>query len=201
MEQTYGFVMLPSYYEAIIELPEEYRSEGLMALCHYGIYRQMPENVSAVVRCLMKLIIPTLDSAKDKYVTSVVNGKKGGRPRKEKNPDETQVKPSENLDKDKDKDIDKDIDIDKDKEKKQSAGAAPELAAPANRFRDKDMEKETDWDAIDLRNAVAFRDADFILDPARRETFRALLARGMTEEELLVEMQKAELGYTNDRTP
>ena len=134
MAEISGFIFYRSFYEAIKKLPKEYQAELYIAICEYVFDCKEPKNLSGVAEAIFILIKPNIDSATKRYEASVENGKKGGRPAKNKNPEETQQKPKknpeetqqkpkqkpdENLDKDKDKDKDIDIDKDKDIDKKE----------------------------------------------------------------------------------
>lgn len=105
-----SFVFYASFYEAIKELPEETQLELYTAICKYSLYGELPD-LSPVSRALFTVIKPNIDTATARYIASVENGKKGGRPPKAQtqpkpsenpakpnnNPDITQTKPSENL--------------------------------------------------------------------------------------------------------
>ena len=108
--ENFGFIFHPSYYEAVKELPEEYRNEALAAICTYGVTGEMPQGLSAVVSCIMKLTAPTVDASKARYTASKVNGRK----KKSKPEANVQQTPMPEGDLNKDKDMDKDMDTDKD---------------------------------------------------------------------------------------
>lgn len=127
MDEKQGFVFLPSYYEAIRELPPEVRLEVYDAICQYGLDGEWPEALHGIARTVLLLIRPTLDRGQRKYKASVENGKKGGNPNFQKgrrnpyypedNPeDNPKDNPEDNPGDNQDKDIDKDKEKDKDKE-------------------------------------------------------------------------------------
>jgi hypothetical protein len=105
-----SFVFYASFYEAIKELPDNTQLELYAAICKYSLYGELPE-LSPISKALFTAIKPNIDKAAARYVASVENGKKGGRPPKKEtqtkpsgnpakpnnNPDITQTKPSENL--------------------------------------------------------------------------------------------------------
>lgn len=102
-EGNESFVFYKSFYEAIRKLPAENQLELYNAILQYSFTGEIPENLSEISSAMFILMKPNLDSSQRKYKSSVENGKKGGRPRKNnekqpnKNPTKTQVKPSANL--------------------------------------------------------------------------------------------------------
>lgn len=95
---TYGFRMLPSYYEAIRDLPDPERLRMYDAIMDYG-FGNAPGQLPASLRGIFGLIRPTLAKSIKFEAKQVENGKKGGRPSKASgNPPETHAKPNENLD-------------------------------------------------------------------------------------------------------
>lgn len=107
-----GFLMLPSYYDAIRPLPDEQRLALYDAIMDYAFSGKEPDDLSPILKGYFVLLRPNIDSSSKRYSASVGNGKKGGRPPKEKpneNPDKTQAKPSENQEKEKEKDKEKEM--------------------------------------------------------------------------------------------
>lgn len=103
---TYGFTFLPSYYEAIRPLPDEQRLLMYDAIMDYAIRGVAPENLSPILNGYFTLLRPNIDSSVKHYSASVENGKKGGRPPRDKpnkNPEKTQAKPGGNREKEKEK--------------------------------------------------------------------------------------------------
>ena len=101
-----GFLMLPSYYDAIRPLPDDQRLALYDAIMDYALGEKEPEGLPPILNGYFVLLRPNIDSSSKRYSASVGNGKKGGRPPKEKpseNPGETQPKPSENQEKEKEK--------------------------------------------------------------------------------------------------
>lgn len=95
-----SFVFYKSFYDAIKQIPEEYQLELYNAILQYSLEGIEPSNLSNIASAMFTLIKPNIDNAQKRYETSVNNGKKGGRPKKEKpnkNLNETQEKPNENL--------------------------------------------------------------------------------------------------------
>lgn len=112
---THGFRVLPSYYEAIRDLPDNDRLALYDAIWDYGFGNDVAD-LSPVLKGFFALIMPTLQNSVRFEEKQVENGRKGGRP---KNPSKTQIKPKRdlgkpkgNLDIDVDVDVDSDIDID-----------------------------------------------------------------------------------------
>lgn len=93
-----SFVFYRSYYEAINELPEEYKLEVLNAIMEYNFNGTLPE-LSPVAKAMFTLMKPNMDNAARRYNASVENGKKGGRPPKEnlEKPNNNLEKPKQNL--------------------------------------------------------------------------------------------------------
>ena len=107
-----GVVILPSFYEAIKELPDTERLSAYDAIIRYGLYGEVID-MSPVVKPVFTLIKPVIDSSQRRYQAAKANGRKGGRPRK--NQSENQfINQSENQDIDLDSDLDKEIDSDMD---------------------------------------------------------------------------------------
>lgn len=115
-----GVLIFESYYEVIKDLNDSDQLQMYKAICEYGINGNEP-NLTGALKGLWTLIKPNIDSSINRYNTSVINGGKGGRPKKEKpneNPQITKekpkikpkIKPENNHDKDIDKDNNKDID-------------------------------------------------------------------------------------------
>lgn len=110
MSAEKGFVMLPSYYEAISPLEDGDRLALYDAILGYVFADQEPVELHGVLKSLFTLLRPNIDNSIRQYRASVENGKRGGRPRKrdprgtypEKpshNPTGTQLKPNQNPEK------------------------------------------------------------------------------------------------------
>ena len=85
-----GFVFMPSYYDAIRPLPDEMRLRLYDAILDYGIEGVTP-TLEGIEQSMFALVKGNIDSSKSRYQACVANGKKGGRPRKER----TRRKPKE----------------------------------------------------------------------------------------------------------
>ena len=77
-----GFVVLPSYVEAIRLLPEERRWPFFEELFQYRMDGTEPEIQSDLERMALTVIFPIVDASVERYKTAKENGEKGGRPRK-----------------------------------------------------------------------------------------------------------------------
>jgi hypothetical protein len=95
-----SFVFYGSFYEAIKELPEPAQLELYGAICEYALYDNEPDYLSAISKAMFALMKPNIDKAAARYQKNIENGKKGGRPKTQtepnQNPTETQPKPTEN---------------------------------------------------------------------------------------------------------
>ena len=76
-----SFSFFRSYYEAAQDLSKKERAEFYEAIIEYSFTGKEPE-VKGVVSICWKLVKPTLE----KSMQDVLNGAKGGRPKKNKNP-------------------------------------------------------------------------------------------------------------------
>lgn len=93
--KTEGFRVLPSYYEAIRDLPDEERLKLYDALFDFGFGNEISE-LPPILNSLFRLIEPTLAKSIKFEAKQKANGQKGGRPPKPRdNPDETQTEPKE----------------------------------------------------------------------------------------------------------
>ena len=135
--RTAGFRWLPSYYEALRELPDRERLAIYDAILDYGFGNETAE-LPPFLAGLLCLIRPTLDNSIRFERKQRENGAKGGRPKKagkaidekpdedpeetqneidenpDENPQETQTDSGENLAIDVDIDVDIDSDIESD---------------------------------------------------------------------------------------
>ena len=92
-----SFVFYRSFYESTRRLDKETQLEIYDAICEYSLNDKEAE-LSPVAEAIFTLIKPNIDNATKRYNASVENGKKGGRPKKEK-PNENLEKPNTNLNK------------------------------------------------------------------------------------------------------
>ena len=107
-----GVVFLPSFHEAIRELPDEERLLAYDAIANYGLYGEVIE-MTPVVKAMFSLMRPIIDSSQNRYRASKENGSKPpkdperprGRPRKNQTENQTDFQ-SRNQDIEKEKDYD-----------------------------------------------------------------------------------------------
>lgn len=79
-----GFIFYKSFYDSINALDESMQLDVYKALAEYGLTGEMRDDLSPITKALLTAMIPTIDNANKRYVASVENGKKGGRPKKNK---------------------------------------------------------------------------------------------------------------------
>lgn len=98
-----GFIFYKSFYDSINALDESMQLEVYKVLAEYGLTGEMGDDLSPIAKALLTAMIPTIDNANKRYVASVENGKKGGRPKKNKEVvqeiKENLEKPKQNLNK------------------------------------------------------------------------------------------------------
>lgn len=111
-----GFIFYASFYEAISELDNESQLKVYQAVCAYALTGEEPE-ITGVASAMFKLMKPQIDANTKRRE----NGRRGGRPRTEEEPNENQTEteeePNENQTITKAKPKEKDKVKDKDKEK------------------------------------------------------------------------------------
>lgn len=100
--QTFGFRLLPSYYEAIRDLPDDERLAIYDAIMDFGFGNEVHDLPTPLLDGYFRLIKPSVEKSIKFEQKQKANGSKGGRPPKPKqNPEETQAepkdKPNENL--------------------------------------------------------------------------------------------------------
>lgn len=83
-----SFVFYRSFYDSISKLDEETRLKCYEAIIAYGLNGTEPDSDSVIVNAIVELIKPLIDINNKRYM----NGCKGGRPKKNKNADETKAK-------------------------------------------------------------------------------------------------------------
>ena len=74
-----SFVFYRSYYEAILELPEDEQLKLFKAIVELGL-NDNEIKLDGVLKVLFKLIKPNIKSSIARYKASVENGRKGGNP-------------------------------------------------------------------------------------------------------------------------
>lgn len=92
--RTQGFRLLPSYYEAIRDLPDQERLQIYDALMDYG-FGNAVQGLPPSIQGYFRLIQPSLDKSIKFEIKQKENGAKGGRPPKNQNI--TQQKPKPDL--------------------------------------------------------------------------------------------------------
>ena len=143
-----GFVFLPSFYEAIKELPDDQRLACYDAVVNYGLFHETIP-MSPVAQLVLTLVKPAIDSSQAKYRAAKENGSKPpkpganprGRPRKNQSKNQTENQ-SENqeldkeIDKENDKENDTEIDFEKEHEtdKKAAGSCVPPTKAEVELF-------------------------------------------------------------------
>lgn len=92
-------IIFPSLYEALQYFDEKSKLEFLEIVIRYQLYNEefkLSDYSAPAALALFTAVKPNIDKAMSRYDASVENGKKGGRPKKnQRNPIETQSKPSE----------------------------------------------------------------------------------------------------------
>ncbi len=95
--KTDGFRWLPSYYEAVRDLPDSERLTIYDAIIDFGFGYEEPD-LPPLLSGYFRLIKPSLERSIRFETKQKENGSKGGRPPKPKgNPEETQNDSGENL--------------------------------------------------------------------------------------------------------
>lgn len=119
-----GLLILPSYVEAVRELPKEDQLKMWDAVFDKYLFDRETE-LMPHLRGFMKLMSPTIEKSQRRYESKVENGKKGGAPKGNQNakkksteqqPKTTENKQEYDLDSDYDFDYDSDCDYESDKD-------------------------------------------------------------------------------------
>lgn len=110
IEQVEGFTFFRSYFEAVREMPDDVKLEVLTAIITHGLDGSEPALSNPISRAIFSIARPSLDSSRG----SVLNGKKGGRPKKKDPLTENANPPFESSEST--KTMTKTLDIDKDKD-------------------------------------------------------------------------------------
>lgn len=93
--KTEGFRWLPSYYEAVRDLPDEERLVIYDAIIDYGFGNEV-QNLPPLLNGYFLLMKPSIEKSIRFENKQIENGRKGGRPPKPtENPNETQKNPDE----------------------------------------------------------------------------------------------------------
>ena len=96
MARVESFVFYTSWLESIEELDDEKdKLESLLAIMHYQAYHEEP-NKSGVPKAMFTMAKPVADELYNRRMANVENGKKGGRPTKVAQSEETEDKANGN---------------------------------------------------------------------------------------------------------
>lgn len=95
MDRRDSCVFYASWLDAAEAMPDSVRGEFLMAALRYALRGETTENMGAMTRALMAMVMPQIEANNRRYE----NGCKGGRPKSEQpnnNQTETKPKPKRN---------------------------------------------------------------------------------------------------------
>ena len=93
-----SFVFFKSFWEAIQEIPDDKdKLDCFMLIVKYGLNSEDEPSIKGLPRAIFSMAKPVIDNAVKRYDTSVENGKKGGRPKEDKEPNKNLKKPNHNL--------------------------------------------------------------------------------------------------------
>ena len=87
-----SFVFYNSWWEAIKNLPRDVQGDVLTAIIEYGLSGETTEQLKPIAKAMLAMVKPQIDYNNQRFE----NGKKGGRPPKVKNQEETKQKPKNN---------------------------------------------------------------------------------------------------------
>lgn len=90
-----SFVFYKSFYDAIKTMPDEVEQAKAYKYIFEYVFEGKEPNERDFATAMFCMVKVNIDNAKKKYIASVENGKKGGRPKKNENLE----KPKNNLDK------------------------------------------------------------------------------------------------------
>ena len=68
------FTFYRSYYDSLVELPDEEQAQTLLAIIRYAIYGTLPEKLSVAGKIAFNLVKPTLDSSRKKAAAGRTGG-------------------------------------------------------------------------------------------------------------------------------
>lgn len=68
------FTFYRSYYDSLVELPDEEQAQTLLAIIRYAIYGTLPEKLSISGKIAFNLVKPTLDSSRKKAAAGRTGG-------------------------------------------------------------------------------------------------------------------------------
>lgn len=86
-----SFIFYRSFAEAIRELEPEQKAQLIDGIIDYALDDKEPD-IKGVAKAMFSLIRPQIDANNKRYE----NGKRGGRPKKDSNQEETEEKPKRN---------------------------------------------------------------------------------------------------------
>lgn len=75
-----SFIFYKSFYEATRDLPKDIQLEVYTAIIEYALYGRLPEDLKPIAKGMFTLMKPNIDVNNARYE----NGKRGGRPRKQR---------------------------------------------------------------------------------------------------------------------
>ena len=87
-----SFIFYRSFYEAIKCMPPEVQAEIYPAVCEYALFGKLPKNLSEIAKGMFALIKPNIDTNTTRYINGQKGaqyGKRGGRPKKNSTPTES----------------------------------------------------------------------------------------------------------------
>ena len=132
----HSLIFLPSYKDSIRPLDDKNRLLMYDALVDYAVDGIEP-NLPLLLNALFLSFKPIIDNGIKKYDAAVENGKKGGRPRKEKTSKKPVAKPVENQEAD--VEVEKEVDVE---EEKDIGSAGSDSRSRPYKEVDVDIEKE-----------------------------------------------------------
>lgn len=83
MDDYSNFVFYGSWKTLLDGFTKEQAKEILWQIVNYGVGNSFDTDDKMIVAIVQGAIAPTINAAHDRYLQSVINGKKGGRPKKE----------------------------------------------------------------------------------------------------------------------
>ena len=91
-----SMIFYRSWMEAVAELDPVTQGEVYRAIVIYGMNNEIPEGLSPVAKAMFIMAKPNIDANNAKRRKNAENGAKGGRPKANEKPKETQTKPKQN---------------------------------------------------------------------------------------------------------
>jgi len=107
-----SFVLFTSYGRFLAPLTYEEKGKLATAIFEYVETGEVTTELCPIAQVSLNFIADDLDRSHQKYLQSIENGKKGGRPKTKNNPEQTQenlIEPKPNLNVDVDVDVDETI--------------------------------------------------------------------------------------------